>query len=380
MTPIGIVVIDDSALTRSLLAEMIRREPDMNLLGMARDGIEGLEICRRLKPDVVTADIEMPRMDGIEFLSRIREVHRCQVLMISSLTRRGAEQTFKALSLGAFDYVAKPLRAAERSFEDYANEIIEKIRYAALRSPPPVRTTREPAGDAGPAGAPASATVTATIVRSSGAGLSDSSREPDLEHPMAIIAIGASTGGPQALHEVLKLVRPQTPPVVVAMHMPVPFTGLYASRLSSQYNIPLREAEHREPLLRGRAYLIPGNQHAGIARGPSGYQIRLRSDDGGYPYRPSVDALFLSVAEVAGEHAIAVVLTGMGNDGLKGSRAIRGRGGYIICQDEASSLIYGMPKAVSSENLADMSANPAGIVARLTARTAIRQSVQEPPC
>lgn len=370
MTPIGILIIDDSALTRSLLAEVIRREPDMNLLGMARDGIEGLEMCLRLKPTVVTADIEMPRMNGLEFLSRVRQVHRTQVVMISSLTRRGAEQTIKALSLGAFDYVAKPQRAAERSFDDYANEIVQKIRYAAMRAPTAGLASAH--AQHNPAGGDA-AHHSSQRIRQSGPGTATTvarvgdGREPELDHANAIIAIGASTGGPQALHDVLNLVGPTTPPVVVAMHMPVPFTSLYANRLASQFGIPIREAEHREPLARGRVYLIPGNQHGVVARGPNGYQIRLRPDHGEYPYRPSVDALFLSVAETAGEQAIAIVLTGMGSDGVKGCRALRERNGYVICQDEASSLIYGMPKVVAAENLANWSANPTEIVERLTA-------------
>ena len=325
MTKTRVVVVDDSALVRSLLAEIINRHPDMQCVGAAADPLVAREMIRELDPDVITLDIEMPRMDGLDFLSRLIRLRPMPVVMVSTLTERGAEVTLRALELGAVDFVAKPKIGVADGLRLLAADITDKIRTAAqarVRKPAPA--------SAAAAAAPAAA-------RAAPAALGQLSTEK-------IIFIGASTGGTEATREVLMGLPADAPAVMITQHMPPGFTKSYATRLDSLCRIRVKEAADGERVLPGHAYIAPGGLHLSVERSGANYIARVRDGEPVNRHKPSVEVLFLSAARVVGPNALGVMLTGMGADGAKAMRALRDAGSWNLVQDEASCVVFGMPK------------------------------------
>lgn len=325
---IRVLVVDDSALDRSLLAKIINQQADMTCVGAANDPLMAREMIRSLDPDVITLDIEMPHMDGIEFLARLMRLRPMPVVMVSARTERGAEATLRALALGAVDFVAKP-RSGGEGLNGLVVEIVEKIRVAATarvkrRAPLPTTTT--------------------TPVASVRLG-----RVPAGQ----LICMGASTGGTEAIREILTHLPADTPGVVMTIHMPAGFTASFASRLNSLCPMTVKEAVDGEPILPGHAYLAPGGRQFRVARKGSTYEAIV--EDGALVnlHKPSVAVLFNSVASEVKANAIGVMLTGMGSDGAQAMRAMRDAGSYNLVQDAASCVVFGMPREAIARGAAD---------------------------
>jgi two-component system, chemotaxis family, protein-glutamate methylesterase/glutaminase len=343
MSKIRVVVVDDSALIRSLLTSLINAQPDMECIGAANDPYQAREMIRNLNPDVITLDVEMPRMDGLDFLEKLMRLRPMPVVMVSTLTERGAETTLRALELGAVDFVAKPRIGIAQGLQDMAAEIADKVRIASrarigrrtVAVPPPPSATPRPAGSpAAGAGAP-------PLVKPVPVAFSRSSTEK-------IVAIGSSTGGTEALREVLTVLPADCPAVMVTQHMPPGFTKSFADRLNSLCKMHVKEAENGERVLPGHVYIAPGGHHLALGRSGANYVVEI---DDGPPvnrHRPSVEVLFRSVARHAGRNAIGVMLTGMGRDGADAMKELRDAGAYNIGQDEASCVVYGMPREAAA--------------------------------
>ncbi|HPU50297.1 MAG TPA: chemotaxis response regulator protein-glutamate methylesterase [Burkholderiaceae bacterium] len=357
MEKIKVLVVDDSALVRSLLAGIVNAQPDMSCIGAASDPLVAREMIRNLNPDVLTLDVEMPRMDGIDFLEKLMRLRPMPVVMVSTLTERGAEVTMRALELGAIDFVAKPKIGVSRGLSEAAAEIVDKIRIASR-----ARVFRR-------AGAPAVASTAAVraapVAMPAGGSGQPASRAPSVfraapapapalasRSPLAgvrtgtekLIAIGASTGGTEAIRAILITLPHDFPAVVITQHMPPGFTRSFAERLNSQCRIEVMEARHQERLLPGHAYIAPGGMHLRLERSGANYIAVLDETEPVNRHRPSVEVLFNSVAQCVGPNAIGVMLTGMGRDGADGMRRMRDAGSYNIAQDEATCVVYGMPR------------------------------------
>jgi len=346
---IRVVVVDDSALVRGLLGEIINRQSDMQCVGVAADPLAARELIRSVNPDVITLDVEMPRMDGIDFLSRLMRLRPMPVVMVSTLTERGAEVTMRALELGAVDFVAKPRIGVAEGLQRLADDITDKIRIAAraqVRRLPGVVPTEAGAKAATPVGvAPMGRLSTEKL-----------------------IFIGASTGGTEATKTVLTELPPDAPAILITQHMPAGFTSSYARRLDSLCQIRVKEAVDGERLLPGHAYLAPGGLHLSVERSGANYVARVRDGEAVNRHKPSVEVLFESAARVVGPNALAVMLTGMGGDGAQAMRAMREAGSYNICQDEASCIVFGMPREAIARGAAHEVLPLARIAATLVAR------------
>ncbi len=328
-----VVVVDDSALVRGLLAEIINRQPDMECIGAASDPLVAREMIRNLNPDVITLDVEMPRMDGIDFLSKLMRLRPMPVVMVSTLTERGAEVTLRALELGAIDFVAKPKIGVADGLRLLAEDITDKVRTAArahVRRLPPGAAA--PAAGAAPGSAPQGVRPAAPV-----ASLGRLSTEK-------IIFIGASTGGTEATKEVLMNLPHDSPAVVITQHMPPGFTKSYAARLDGLCRIRVKEAVDGDRLLPGHAYIAPGGLHLSVERSGANYLARVRDGEPVNRHKPSVEVLFESAARVVGPNALGVMLTGMGADGARAMKAMKDAGSFNLCQDEASCVVFGMPR------------------------------------
>ncbi|WP_334134672.1 protein-glutamate methylesterase/protein-glutamine glutaminase [Tepidimonas sp.] len=339
---IKVVVVDDSALVRSLLSEIINKQPDMTCVGVASDPYMAREIIRERNPDVITLDVEMPKMDGLEFLARLMRLRPMPVVMVSTLTEKGAETTLRALELGAVDFVAKPRLGVASGLQQLADDIVEKIRIAAR-----AHVRRLPA--AAPAAAPAparmagAASPTAASAPSGQAG--SSAAAPALRlSTEKVICIGASTGGTEAIKEILVELPPDAPAVVITQHMPAGFTASFAARLDSLCRIRVAEAHDGERILPGHAYIAPGGKQFYLSRSGANYVAVVDDSPPVNRHKPSVEVLFRSCARVLGPNAIGVMLTGMGGDGAEAMKEMRDAGAYNIAQDEASCVVFGMPK------------------------------------
>jgi two-component system chemotaxis response regulator CheB len=346
--PVRVLVVDDSAFMRKALSSMLASEPRLTVIGTARNGEEAIHKVAELKPDVVTLDVEMPGMGGLEALKQIMAQHPVPVVMVSSLTEDGARETLAALELGAVDYVPKHLNGLVTRITGIQEELIAKVLAAAgaagkLRRRMPVPTSpRDGRPMAGRAAVPAAAqSLTATTVAAT--------------RGSRVVAIGCSTGGPQALQTILPQLPADFPAgIVMVQHMPKCFTKPFAERLNELCQITVREAQDGEVVEPGVALLAPGGVHLTVVRRrPTVVETALVPDTFGLLHVPSVDVLMRSVAEVYGERAIGVVLTGMGHDGLEGMRAIKAAKGRTVAQDEASCIVYGMPRAVIERGYAD---------------------------
>jgi two-component system chemotaxis response regulator CheB len=333
MAKTTVLVVDDSALVRSLLTEIINQQPDMECVGAASDPLIAREMIRSLNPDVITLDIEMPRMDGIDFLSKLMRLRPMPVVMVSTLTERGADVTLRALELGAVDFVAKPKMGVADGLKLLANDITDKVRIASkahLRrlsaAAPAVSVASNTEPDA------LNARTTSPV-----ANLGRLSTEK-------IIFLGASTGGTEATKEVLVNLPPDCPAIVITQHMPPGFTKSYAARLDGLCRIRVAEARDGERILPGHAYIAPGGFHLSVERSGANYIARVQDGEPVNRHKPSVEVLFNSAAKVVGPNALGIMLTGMGADGAKAMKAMRDAGSYNWVQDEASCVVFGMPR------------------------------------
>ena len=316
---IKVLIVDDSALIRQILTTIFSADPGIEVVGAAPDPHVARRMIKETDPDVITLDIEMPKMDGISFLEKIMKLRPMPVVMISSLTQEGADATIRALELGAVDVVGKPAMDVQAALKDAHSDIIAKVKAAARAKVRPL--TDRPAS---------SAARTAKIGYSS---------------TEWIIAIGASTGGVTALRDVLSDFPADCPATLVTQHMPAQFTATFAPRLNSFSKALVSEARHGERVLPGHIYIAPGDRHLRLGRSGANYICCLDDSPPVSGHRPSVDVLFSSVAEVAGNRGVGAILTGMGRDGADGLLEMRGAGARTLGQDEASSVVYGMPKA-----------------------------------
>jgi two-component system chemotaxis response regulator CheB len=331
---VRVLVVDDSAFMRNALSNMLSSDPQVRVIGTAKNGVEAIAKVKTLKPDIVTLDVEMPRMDGIEALTHIMNENPLPVVMVSSLTTEEASVTFEALELGALDFIPKNLADLSVNILKIKSVLIEKIKQLAAVN---VRMKPQVIGEA-PEG-------------------------PQLEQPVrvtgerriGIMAIGTSTGGPKALQSIVPLMPVNFPvPIVIAQHMPPSFTGPFAERLNQLSKITVKEAGNGETLKHGVAYIAPGGGHMRVRKvGAIETVAEISEDKEEFIYRPSVDALMQSASESYPGRALAVILTGMGTDGIKGIAALKESGGRVFAQSEESCVVYGMPKAVVDLGLAD---------------------------
>lgn len=331
MAKIRVVVVDDSALIRNLLKEIINSQKDMEVVGLAPDPLIAREIIRNENPDVITLDVEMPKMDGLDFLERLMRLKPTPVVMISSLTERGSETTMRALELGAVDFVAKPKIDIQTGLQQYTDDICDKIRAASkahVRMARPATTS----GDSSVALPTLKNRITSTE---------------------KILVFGSSTGGTEALKDVLIHLPPDCPGIVMAQHMPEGFTTSFAARLDNLCKIRVKEAENGDRILPGHAYLAPGHSHLLLKRSGANYVCELSQAEPVNRHRPSVDVLFRSAATNAGKNAIGVILTGMGKDGAVGMKEMHDAGAHTFAQDEASCVVFGMPKEAIAQGGVD---------------------------
>lgn len=322
MPVIRVIVVDDSALVRSLLSSIINSQPDMKCIGVASDPLVAREMIRELNPDVITLDVEMPRMDGLDFLGRLMRLRPMPVIMISTLTEKGADVTMRALELGAIDFVTKPQIGQTEGLNALSEQIVEKLRTAAQAK---VFRVQAQAAVAAPKRPPAAAGSPGNPTRQ-------------------LIAIGASTGGTEAIREVITHLPAEVPGIVITQHMPPRFTASFAARLDGLSRISVREAVDGETVLTGHAYIAPGGQHMTVERRGGQYVTVISDQEPVNRHKPSVEVLFRSVARVAGPNALGLMLTGMGADGAQAMREMKDRGSYNYVQDEATCVVFGMPR------------------------------------
>jgi len=321
MSKIRVLIIDDSALIRSVMKEIINSHPDLEVVGQAPDPISARDLIKQLNPDVLTLDVEMPRMNGLEFLEKLMRLRPMPVVMVSSLTEQGNAVTLRALELGAVDFITKPRIGVIEGMNELVYEIGEKIRAAARArihrhalSSTTINAPRPLAGDF-------------------------------LHTTEKLVFVGSSTGGTEALKEFLSRMPASAPAVLATQHMPESFTHSFAQRLNGLSAMTVKEAEHNERIVPGHAYIAPGHSHLLVKKNGAYYYTELSQSDPVNRHRPSVDVLFNSAAQVAGPNALGVIMTGMGKDGAQGLLAMRQAKAYTIAQDEASSVVFGMPKA-----------------------------------
>lgn len=329
-----VVVVDDSAYVRKVVKQMLQRSPFLEVVGTARDGVEALDIVEELSPDVVTCDLNMPAMDGVEFV-RQQMTKKPLPIVIISIAHEASEQVLAALDAGAIDFVQKPTALATDRLLEISDELVDKVKAAAQ-----ARVRHR---------------VTPTPVAADSPAVHSPRANPGTGH--AIVVIGTSTGGPQALKRVVAQLPEDCPvPVVIVLHMPIGYTEMYARKLDELSSLHVIEAQGEETLMPGLAYLAPAGRHLTLVRRADGAvrtHLDVRPLD--MPHRPSVDVLFQSAAGVYGEGVLGVVLTGMGADGLEGAAWIKAKGGCVITEAEDSCVVYGMPRSVVEANLSDES-------------------------
>ncbi|MEY4641172.1 MAG: chemotaxis response regulator protein-glutamate methylesterase of group 1 operon [Pseudomonadota bacterium] len=338
---IKVLIIDDSAVVRTMLTNMLGDDPGIEVVGTAIDAYMARDKIKKLNPDVLTLDVEMPKMDGITFLSNLMRLHPMPVLMVSTLTEKGARITMDALAYGAVDFVCKPKIDISHTFLDYAEELREKVKMVARARvrqyvEKPAAVLRN--GTNGPSGPNVKYSVDEVIPGAI-------APRKHFRTTDKLIAIGASTGGTEAIREVLEQFPLDTPGIVVAQHIPVSFSKAFAERVNQHCAIKVKEADDGDPILPGHAYIAPGNRHLMVVRDGARWRCRLSDDVPVNRHKPSVDVLFRSVAHAAGPNSIGVILTGMGKDGAQGLKDMADTGAYTIAQDEASSVVWGMPGA-----------------------------------
>ncbi len=315
-----VLIVDDSALIRAVMSEIVNSQPDMEVVGVAPDPLVARELIKKTNPDVLTLDVEMPKMDGLDFLEKLMRLRPMPVLMVSSLTERGSEITMRALELGAVDFVTKPKMSIQTGMREYTDLIADKIRATARARIKP-RSIH-----------PAQPMPQLSALRS------------PLISSEKLIIIGASTGGTEAIREFLMQMPSDCPGILIAQHMPEGFTSSFAKRLDSLCRISVVESAGNERVLPGHAYIAPGHSHLLLTRSGANYMTRIEQSPPVNRHRPSVDVLFRSAAQAAGKNAVGVILTGMGKDGAAGMLEMREAGAHNFAQDEATCVVFGMPR------------------------------------
>lgn len=348
MNKIRVLCVDDSALMRNMITAVVNQQHDMEMVATAADPITARELIKKFNPDVLTLDIDMPRMNGLEFLSRLMRLRPMPVVMVSSLTGKGSEITLRALELGAIDFVTKPQLGIREGMLAYSEMIADKIRTASKARLNKSVNLEQP-----------------RIL----------SHTPLLSSEK-LIAIGSSTGGTEAIRHVLQPLPPTCPALMITQHMPPGFTRSFAERLNKLCQITVKEAEDGERVLPGHAYIAPGDRHMELARSGANYQVKLNDGPAVNRHRPSVDVLFRSVAQFAGRNAVGVILTGMGNDGAAGMLEMHRAGAYTLAQNEASCVVFGMPReAIATggvNEVVDLSQISQRMLAQISAGQALR--------
>ncbi len=330
---VKVLVVDDSAFMRIVIRDMINNQPDMEVVDTARDGEDAIKKVKLLNPDVVTLDIEMPRKNGLEALEEIRKISLCEVIMLSSLTYKGSQETMEALRIGAFDFIQKPSGSISLDIDKVKNELAEKIRYAKNARK---KKVTKPA---------------ITIKHNNLEVIKNESTISTYRKRIDAILIGASTGGPRVLYDLItKLPLNIDVPVFVVQHMPAGFTKAFAERINKNAELEVVEASDGEPIISNKVYIAPGGYHMVLQ--PKAVKLELTPPIHGV--RPAVDNLFLSAVNIYGGNLLCCVLTGMGKDGAEGLKAIKLKGGATIAQDEATSTVYGMPRAAFDTGCVDM--------------------------
>ncbi|MDC9592645.1 protein-glutamate methylesterase/protein-glutamine glutaminase [Xenorhabdus sp. IM139775] len=349
MNKITVLCVDDSALMRQIMREIINSHPDMEVVDCAPDPFVARDLIKKHNPQVLTLDVEMPRMDGINFLEKLMRLRPMPVVMVSSLTAKGSEITLKALELGAVDFVTKPQLGIREGMLAYSELIAEKIRAAAqakisTEAPEPVSTTPL--------------------------------HFKPLLSSEKLIAVGASTGGTEAIKNLLQPLPVTSPALLITQHMPPGFTRSFAERLNKLSQITVKEAEDGERVLPGHAYIAPGDRHMELCRSGANYQIMITHALPVNRHRPSVDVLFRSVAKYAGRNAVGVILTGMGNDGAAGLLEMKQAGAYTLAQSEKSCVVFGMPRAAiqlgAVDEVMDLQKISKTMLAKISAGQSIR--------
>jgi two-component system chemotaxis response regulator CheB len=348
---IKVLIVDDSALIRSVMSEIVNSQPDMEVVGVAPDPLVARDMIKRTNPDVLTLDVEMPKMDGLDFLEKLMRLRPMPVLMVSSLTERGSEITMRALELGAVDFVTKPKISIQSGMREYTELITDKIRAASK------------------------ARIKARALPVAGEQQHVAAPLPALRNPLTssekLIIIGASTGGTEAIREFLMQMPSDCPGILITQHMPEGFTRSFAKRLDSLCKISVKEAEGNERVLPGHAYIAPGHSHLLLTRSGANYMTKIEQSEPVNRHRPSVDVLFRSAAQAAGKNAVGVILTGMGKDGAAGMLEMKTAGAYNFAQDEASCVVFGMPREAiavgGTHEVGALSALPGMVLAYLAA-------------
>lgn len=366
MKKIRVLIVDDSALIRQLLSEILGGDPHIEVVGVAPDPYAAREKIKALDPDVVTLDVEMPRMDGLTFLGNLMRLRPMPVVMISSLTEKGADITLQALELGAVDFVSKPKLDVSQGMQTYAEEIRAKVRAAA--------GARIAALARRPSAAPEA------LPKLSADAVLGAARAPmPLRTTEKIIAIGASTGGTEAIKDVLLRLPADAPGIVIAQHIPAEFSGAFARRMDGLCALSVCEAGDGQQILPGHAYIAPGGRHLLVQRSGARYVCSINDGPPVNRHRPSVDVLFRSIAQVAGVNAVGVLLTGMGDDGAQGLKEMLDAGAATLAQDEASSVVWGMPGRAwqlgAAQELVPLTGIAASILARVAQQQADRRAI-----
>ncbi len=322
-----VLIVDDSALVRNALSQVLSSDPDIEIIGMASDPFVAASRMREQTPDVITLDVEMPRMDGITFLKKIMSQHPIPVVICSTLAGQGTQTAFKALEYGAVEIIEKPNLGAKQFFEESKIRICDAVKAAAMATPRKITKPMK-----------VEPKLTADAV------LPEPGTRAMVETTEKIIAVGASTGGTEALRVLIEMLPHDAPGMVVVQHMPEKFTKTFADRLDSISKVNVKEAENNDSVLRGRVLIAPGSQHMILKRSGARYFVETRQGPLVSRHRPSVDVLFRSTARYAGKNAVGVIMTGMGDDGARGMLEMKNAGAYTFAQDEATCVVFGMPK------------------------------------
>ncbi|MBS9431206.1 protein-glutamate methylesterase/protein-glutamine glutaminase [Photorhabdus hainanensis] len=349
MNKITVLCVDDSALMRQIMREIINSHPDMEVVACAPDPLVARDLIKKHNPQVLTLDVEMPRMDGIDFLEKLMRLRPMPVVMISSLTAKGSEITLRALELGAVDFVTKPQLGIREGMLAYSELIAEKIRTAAQAK----------------LSVPIATPISSVPL----------SFKPLLSSEK-LIAVGASTGGTEAIKNLLQPLPVTSPALLITQHMPPGFTRSFAERLNKLSQVTVKEAENGERILPGHAYIAPGDRHMELCRNGADYQILITDAPAVNRHRPSVDVLFRSVAKFAGRNAVGVLLTGMGSDGAAGLLEMKQAGAYTLAQDEASCVVFGMPRAAIQMGAVDEVMDIHKISKKMLAKISLGQAVR----
>lgn len=344
MAKITVLVIDDSALVRKLLSEVLNSDPDIEVIGTAIDPFQAREKIKKLKPDVLTLDVEMPKMDGVTFLKNIMRLHPMPVVMVSTLTEQGAQVTLESLEIGAVDFVAKPKIDLSNTLVDYRDEIIEKVKTAATVNINALGSEHHTLPEV-----PDKLTADAILAKRP-----PSSIPSHLKTTDKIIAIGSSTGGTEAIKDVLSRLPANCPGIVITQHIPATFSGPFAARVNGVSALEVCEAEDGQQILPGHAYIAPGDKHLIVERSGARFYCKLNDGPAVSRHKPSVDVLFRSVAQNVGANAIGVMLTGMGDDGAKGMLEMKDAGAFNFVQDEKSCVVWGMPMQAMKNGAAEL--------------------------